>query len=161
MSNARALDIALNKIGNLKLKDCSSMQEYLNKHELIRLDIINSKGTFDDAQLVSKILRGLTPRYNNFVDQYHLLNNDVNEDVKEMTTKLLTYESKLVERDAEKKASKSDNISPTADQATCQLDVGHGSQGRRTRFLEAEEHERKAGDKGSRHLGWIEEYLLT
>ena len=43
-------------MGNLKLKDCSSMQEYLNKHELVRLDIIDSKGTFDDAQLVSKIL---------------------------------------------------------------------------------------------------------
>ena len=38
MTNARALDIALNKMGNLKLKDCDGMQHYLNKHELLRLD---------------------------------------------------------------------------------------------------------------------------
>ena len=56
MSNARALDIALTKMGNLKLKDCNSMQEYLNKHELLKLDIVDAKGTFDDAQLISKIL---------------------------------------------------------------------------------------------------------
>ena len=108
MTNARALDIALSKMGRLKLQDCNSMQEYLNQHELLKLDIIDAKGTYDDAQLVSKILRGLTPKYNNFVDQYHLLNDDVNNNVKEMTTKLLTYESKLIERDVEKKAAKSD-----------------------------------------------------
>lgn len=96
MTNARTLDIALTK-----MEDCNSMQEYLNNHELLKLDIVEAKGTFDDAQLVSKMLRGLTPRYNNFVDQHHLLNQDISDNVKEITTKLLTYESKLLERDVE------------------------------------------------------------
>lgn len=96
------------------------MQEYLNQHELLKLDILDAKGTYDDAQLVSKILRGLSPRYNNFVDQYHLLNDDV----KEMTTKLLTYESKFIERDAEKKAINSERVSDKGnskgdDKVTC------------------------------------------
>ena len=37
-----------------------------------------------------------------------LIDEDTNNNVKEMTTKLLTYESKLLERDAEKKANKPD-----------------------------------------------------
>ena len=86
MTNARALDIALSKMGRLKLQDCKSMQEYLNQHELLKLDIIDAKGTFDNGQLVSKILRGLYTRYNNFVDQFHLLNDDLNDNVKEITT---------------------------------------------------------------------------
>ena len=47
------------------------MQEYPNKHEVLKLDIVNAKGRVDDAQLVSKLLRGLTPRYNNNFDRYH------------------------------------------------------------------------------------------
>ena len=64
---------------------------------------------------MSKILRGLTSRYNTFVDQYHLLNDDaVTTNVKDITTKLLTYESKLLERDAEKRTGK--NTSENKDQ---------------------------------------------
>ena len=70
-----------------------------------------SKGTFNDTQLVSKIFCGLTPRYNNFVDQYHLLNEDVDDNVKAMTNKLLTYESKLLEWDAEKNTFRRENAS--------------------------------------------------
>ena len=72
MTNTRALDIALSKMSRLRLQDCNSMQEYLNQHEPLKLDIIDAKGTFDDAQLVSKSLPGLPYKYNNFVDQFHL-----------------------------------------------------------------------------------------
>ena len=39
------------------------------------------------------------------------MNEDINDSVKEMTTKLLTYESKLLERDADKRATKTKKAS--------------------------------------------------
>ena len=106
MTNARALDIALSKMGRLRLQDCKSMQDYLNQHEILKLDIVEAKGVYDDSQLISKIFRGLSFKYNNFVDQYHLMNEDENVKLKDITTKLLTYESKLLEREAEARAYK-------------------------------------------------------
>ena len=43
------------------------------------------------------------------------ISRGVNNDLKEMTTKLLTYESKLIERDAEKKATKSEKSASKED----------------------------------------------
>lgn len=45
ITNARALDIALSKMGHMKLHDCKTMQEYLNQHERLKLDIVDAKGT--------------------------------------------------------------------------------------------------------------------
>ena len=84
------------------------MQHYLNQHELLKLNITDAKGSYDDSQLISKIFRGLPFRYNNFVDQYHLLNEDHDVKIRDITTKLLTYESKLLERDEEKRTNKAD-----------------------------------------------------
>ena len=111
MNNTRALDIALSKMERLKLDDCKSMQEYLNQHEMLRLDITQCKGTYDDTQMVSKILRGLTFRYNTFVDQYYYL-QDANDkgdiSVRDITSRLLTFESKLQERAEQKAAANKD-----------------------------------------------------
>ena len=107
MNNTRALDIALSKMERLKLDDCKSMQEYLNQHEMLKLDITQCKGAYDDTQMVSKILRGLTFRYNTFVDQYYYLQDakdTADISVRDITSRLLTFESKLQER-AEQKAA--------------------------------------------------------
>lgn len=90
-------------MGRLRLEDCKSMQDYLNQHELLKLDILEANGSYDDTQLISKIFRGLSWRYNNFVDQYHLLNENDDIKLKDITTKLLTYESKLLERNEDKR----------------------------------------------------------
>ena len=56
---------------------------------------------------MSKVFRGLSPRYNTFVDQFHLLDDDgVITNVREITIKLLTYESKPSEREAEEAHSR-------------------------------------------------------
>ena len=49
MNNTRALDIALSKMERLKLDNCKSMQEYLNQHEMLKLDITQCKGAYDDT----------------------------------------------------------------------------------------------------------------
>ena len=95
-------------MGRLKLEDCKSIQHYLNQHELLELDITDAEGSYDDSQLISKIFRGLPFQYNIFVDQYHLLNKDHDVKLRDMTTKLLTYKSKLLERDEEKRTNKAD-----------------------------------------------------
>ena len=102
------LDIALTKMGRLKLENCKSMQHYLNQHELLKLDITDAKRSYDDSQLICKIFRGLPFRYNNFVDQYHLLNKDYDVKLRDITTKLPIYKSKLLERDEEKRTNKAD-----------------------------------------------------
>jgi len=110
MTNARALEIALSKMERLKLKDCKSMQDYLYQITMIKLDITDAKGTFDDQQLQAKICRGLTWRYNTFVDNFYLLQDEETApNLKGLTTKLLTYESKLSERDEQKQSQKPDN----------------------------------------------------
>ena len=101
MQDARSLDIALATMEKITLATCPSVQEYLNQHEMSRLDIKDAGGDYTDAQLMSKLIRGLTQHYNAFVDQYHLL-HDIDglkaPDLKGLASRLLTFESKLRER---------------------------------------------------------------
>ena len=105
MQDARSLDIALTSMEKITLENCASVQEYLNQHEMCRLDIKDVGGEYTDAQLMSKLIRGLTHNYNAFVDQYHLL-HDVDglrpPNLKGLASRLLTFESKLRERNVGK-----------------------------------------------------------
>ena len=101
MQDAWALDIALAWMEKLKLTACSSVQDFLNQHEMCKLNIEDVKGEYSNAQMVSKIIWGLSPQYNPFMDQYHFLQDTAgltNPDLKALTSQLLTFESKLHER---------------------------------------------------------------
>ena len=101
MQDARSLDISLTKMEKITLATCTSVQEYLNQHEMCRLDIKDVGGEYTDSQMMSKLIRGLSNDYNPFVDQYHLL-HDIDglapPDLKGLASRLLTFESKLRER---------------------------------------------------------------
>lgn len=73
------------------------IKNFLILHERFKLDIVDAKGTYNNIQLISKIFSGLSSKYNNSVDQQWLLTDDVEVKLKDITAKLLTYESKLLE----------------------------------------------------------------
>ncbi|KFX96088.1 hypothetical protein V490_03519 [Pseudogymnoascus sp. VKM F-3557] len=101
MQPARALDLAHQQMEKIKLSQCKSMQEYLNNHEMCKLDIADAGGEYSEQQLMSKIIRGLSSQYNSFVDQYYFLQDTEgleNPGLRELTSRLLTFESKLRER---------------------------------------------------------------
>lgn len=68
MQKARALDLYTAQIESLKLSDFPNVQEYLNKHVNLKADIEAAGGSYSTSLLISKIIRGLTSRYNTFVD---------------------------------------------------------------------------------------------
>ena len=49
------------------------MQDYLNQHEMWKLDIEEVNGMYSDNQMILKIIRGLTTQYDPFVIQYYFL----------------------------------------------------------------------------------------
>ena len=129
MQDARSLDIALARMEKLKMAICSSAQDYLNQHEMCRMDIEDVGGVYTDAQMVSKIMRGLSPQWNFFTDQYHFLqdtNGLENPDLKALTSRLLTFESKLNERNSNKTAN---NLNKKGDDSK----KGNGSKERKKR----------------------------
>lgn len=58
----------MNQFEYVYISACSSVQEYLNRIEMARQDIIDAGGHCDEAMVTSKIIRGLTIPYNPFVD---------------------------------------------------------------------------------------------
>ncbi|KAI9744531.1 MAG: hypothetical protein M1818_002060 [Claussenomyces sp. TS43310] len=98
MQNVRALDIALGKLEGLRLENFKTLQQYLNEHEGYKLDIKAAGGEYSDVQMIFKIIRGLPTRYHPFIDQYYLLqdtNGLATPTLKDLTTRLLTFKSKL------------------------------------------------------------------
>ena len=55
----------------LQLARCSCMQDYINQHTQIKLDMEECGGSYDNWQMEAKLLRGLTNAYRPFVTQYH------------------------------------------------------------------------------------------
>ena len=110
MINTRALNIVLNKMRRLKFQNCKFMQKYFNQHKLLKLNIIDVKRLYNNSQLISKILRDFTFKYNNFVNQYYFLNENTFIIIKNIIIKFLTYESKLFEQNIEYKVNKKNNI---------------------------------------------------
>ena len=100
---ARALEVALQKFEQLKLSNCKSMTDYYNKATMIRSDITaaDSTAAISNTVFVAKILRGLPPAYNSFVDHYHLLCEDPmfsRNASANILSQLLAQESKVKER---------------------------------------------------------------
>lgn len=100
MHGSRALDLALSRFEKCTLESSKGIQDYINKLEGIRLDIEESGGSMDDPQLISKLIRGLSSQYAPFVDQYYFLQGTIGftkNSIHDITSRLLTYESKHVE----------------------------------------------------------------
>jgi hypothetical protein len=102
MADTRVEAMAQDKIDRLRLKDCSGVQDYLNKLEMYRQDIRDVGGdTYSDRQMIPKIKRGLTePAYKPFKDQHDYLSDlpgFPTASFDQFTSQLLTYESKLSE----------------------------------------------------------------
>jgi hypothetical protein len=71
MNDARALDMTLGKIEQLKFK--GSVSDLINTLETLQQDIFDLEGTFSDEQLMSKVVRSLPNRFNRFLDTWNLL----------------------------------------------------------------------------------------
>ena len=71
MNDARALDMTLGKIEQLKFK--GSVSDLINTLKTLQQDIIDLDGTFSDEQLMSKVVRSLPNRFNRFLDTWNLL----------------------------------------------------------------------------------------
>jgi hypothetical protein len=71
MNDARALDMTLGKIEQLKFK--GSVSDLINTLKTLQQDIIDLEGTFSDEQLMSKVVRSLPNRFNRFLDTWNLL----------------------------------------------------------------------------------------
>lgn len=71
MNDARALDMTLGKIEQLKFK--GSVSDFINTLKTLQQDIIDLEGTFSDEQLMSKVVRSLPNRFNRFLDTWNLL----------------------------------------------------------------------------------------
>lgn len=71
MNDARALDMTLGKIEQLKFK--GSVSHLINTLKTLQQDIIDLDGTFSDDQLMSKVVRSLPNRFNRFLDSWNLL----------------------------------------------------------------------------------------
>ena len=71
MNDARALDMTLGKIEQLRFK--GSVSDVINTLKTLQQDIIDLEGTFSDEQLMSKVVRSLPNRFNRFLDTWNLL----------------------------------------------------------------------------------------
>ncbi len=117
MQDSRALDLAIIGLENLSLFKCTSMTDYFNRAQTFRQDIIDLGSPYTENQLKSKILRGLTTQYDNFVDHFHLVQDDptvASASLKTTLSMLLAHESKLKERNSkpssgEKRSSNRNN----------------------------------------------------
>ncbi|KAK7729318.1 hypothetical protein SLS63_006191 [Diaporthe eres] len=101
MQAARSLHIAQDEMESIHLSKCKGMQDYINRHELKRMDIEDSGGVYSDEQLTAKLLRGLSNEYTSFLDQYYFLQDVDGVDaigLSGITSRLLTHESKLDRR---------------------------------------------------------------
>jgi hypothetical protein len=71
MNDARALDLTLGKIEQLKYK--ASVSEFINTLKTYQQDILDLNGTFSDEQIMSKVVRSLPNRFNRFLDTWNIL----------------------------------------------------------------------------------------
>ncbi|OAQ57917.1 integrase core domain-containing protein [Pochonia chlamydosporia 170] len=71
MNDARALDMTLGKIEQLKFK--GSVSDLINTLKTFQQDIFDLDGTFSDDQIMSKVVRSLPNRFNRFLDSWNLL----------------------------------------------------------------------------------------
>jgi gag-polypeptide of LTR copia-type len=99
MDDHRVLELALNGMEALKLADFKTITEYLNQHEVYKADIEEVGSTYDDRQMITKIIRGLPGKYNFCID---LFNESSKRTLPELRSRLIIYESKLHDRMSQK-----------------------------------------------------------
>ena len=104
MSEVRLQEAAANSFERVHLSKCKGVQDFLNKIENARQDILDSGGMCTEGMIISKIMRSLTSDFNSFVDHYHFFrdNDPGTLDLAQMTSRLLTFESDLQQRRANK-----------------------------------------------------------
>jgi len=102
ISDVRALEVATNEFELTGIANFRTVQEYVNAIEAARADIIDAGGYCDNKMTINKIIRGLSGPYNEFVTQFHMLQEiDPNSgDLDHVITQLLTFESTLNSRRA-------------------------------------------------------------
>ena len=100
MSEVRLQESAANNFEHIHLSKCRGVQDFLNKIENARQDILDSGGMCTEGMIISKIMRSLTPQFNPFVDHYHFFrdNDPSTLDLAQMTARILTFESDLEQR---------------------------------------------------------------
>ena len=107
-SMERAREQTLEKIMKLKLGASDSMNDYLNKHRILRHEYSQAKGLMTDGQFVTHVLIGLPARYGDFKKQYEwsrAKDNTDNPDLNFLYERLLVEEEDLKKED-QKKADK-------------------------------------------------------
>ncbi|KAK8194216.1 hypothetical protein M8818_007404 [Zalaria obscura] len=98
MHGSRALDLALDKYENCTLDQCQEIQIYINRLTGLRQDVKEAGGEIGEAQFISKLIRGLTDKFQPFIDQYYFLQGTIgftNNSIHDITSRLLTFESKI------------------------------------------------------------------
>ena len=95
VSNDRVRETILGKIASLKLSDCESMVDYINKHSQYKHDLRKAEHTYTDDQIVTNIMVGLPTNYRGFKKQYDWVrsaNADVDHDLDFLFDRLLIEE---------------------------------------------------------------------
>ena len=98
MHGTRALDLALARYENCTIDQFKDAQSYINALTAIRNEIKEHGENIKDAQLISKLIRGLepSPHFAAFLDQYYYMQGipGVDNTLDSVTGRILTYESK-------------------------------------------------------------------
>lgn len=120
MNDARALDMTLGKIKQLKFK--GSVSNFINTLKTLQQDIIDLEGTFSDEQLMSKVVRSLPNRFNRFLDTWNLLAGTaaLPRDLVTLHGHLLGVEAKLASERDNKESNVKDKGRERRDRQFCE-----------------------------------------
>ena len=100
MIEVRLQEAAQDKFERIHLSKCKDIQSYLNHIEEARQDILDFGEWIAEETIISKIMRGLTREYDQFVNNYHYFRDTDSNivDVTQMTARLLTFDADLQQR---------------------------------------------------------------
>jgi hypothetical protein len=97
MTNTRALGIALAKIEEIKFSKNDAVTSFLNDILLLQSDINDLSGSYNDDQLITKVLQSLPSVFFPFVRRWHLLAGtpSLPNTVKELYSQLISAEARF------------------------------------------------------------------
>jgi hypothetical protein len=97
MTNIRALGIALAKIEEIKFTKNDTVASFLNDILLLQSDINDLSGSYNDDQLITKVLQSLPSAFFPFVRRWHLLagTSSLPNTVKELYSQLISAEARF------------------------------------------------------------------
>ena len=103
MTSEQALFYTIERVKLLKHTNCRSMQDYLNQRKALEHDIDEIQGeNSNQEEQVDRIIYGLPLQYSSSIHEYHKFRwNSVatGDDIRQVTSELLTYEPSLKQRD--------------------------------------------------------------